>query len=427
MKKAAQAVPNQRLRAQRELRGWSQKYVAEQIGADHYYLSRWERGTAMPSPHYRQKLCVLFGQNARELGLQPKSSRDSSTESPVETATVSSSLTIVVHDPFIPPLTAGTLRLVGREDLLDHLKQRLFSHHNLVLTALNGLPGVGKTALAVALVHDNDVGELFHHGILWAGLGPQPNVLGQLSRWGTLLGISAAQGSKLTSIEAWAQAIHAALGSRSMLLVIDDAWEIDHALAFKVGGPNCAYLLTTRFPHIAVQFAADGATIVHELNEQESITLLTQLAPEVIKSELQSVQEIVSLVGGLPLALTLIGKYLAAQGYSGQPRRIRSAIERLRDAEARLQLSEPKALLERTPSLPRDASVSLQSVIEVSDLRLDEQGRQVLRALSVFPAKPNSFSKEAALAVSASPADILDTLCDAGLLESKGWGRYTLH
>jgi transcriptional regulator with XRE-family HTH domain len=130
MKKAAQAVPNQRLRAQRELRGWSQKYVAEQIGADHYYLSRWERGTAMASPHYRQKLCALFGKNARELGLQPKSNRDPSTEPPLETAPVSSPSAFVVHDPIIPPLMADTLRLVGRDDLLDRLKQRLFSHHN---------------------------------------------------------------------------------------------------------------------------------------------------------------------------------------------------------------------------------------------------------------------------------------------------------
>src|SRR6266436_2747272 len=69
MRKAAQAIPNQQLKQARELRGWSQKYVADQIGADNYYLSRWERGTASPSPYYRNKLCVLFGKNARELGL----------------------------------------------------------------------------------------------------------------------------------------------------------------------------------------------------------------------------------------------------------------------------------------------------------------------------------------------------------------------
>ena len=69
MKTVPRGSPNQLLKAERELRGWSQKYVADQIGAEHYYLSRWERGTATPSPYYRQKLCALFGKNARELGL----------------------------------------------------------------------------------------------------------------------------------------------------------------------------------------------------------------------------------------------------------------------------------------------------------------------------------------------------------------------
>src|SRR5215831_19702487 len=74
MKKAKHAVPNQLLKEARDLRGWSQKYVAEQIGADHYYLSRWERGTASPSPYYRSKLCTLFGIDAKALGLVPDTS-----------------------------------------------------------------------------------------------------------------------------------------------------------------------------------------------------------------------------------------------------------------------------------------------------------------------------------------------------------------
>src|SRR6202022_1592103 len=71
MKKTSVAKPNLRLKEERELRGWSQKHVADEIGADRYYLSRWEHGTASPSPYYRQKLCALFEKNARELGLIP--------------------------------------------------------------------------------------------------------------------------------------------------------------------------------------------------------------------------------------------------------------------------------------------------------------------------------------------------------------------
>lgn len=426
MKKANKALPNQRLKMERELRGWSQKYVAQQIGADHYYLSRWEHGTASPSPYYRQKLCTLFDKNARELGLLPEDTRQGGN-------TVSDGIQAHSHsqemilDPAIPPLVVSGAGLVGRDEILQQLTHRLCTGNTLVLTALNGIPGVGKTTLALVLAHSQDVLAHFRDGVLWAGVGPQPNIMGALSRWGILLGATAAEAAKLTTTEAWTKTIHASIGMRQMLLVIDDVWQIEEALAFKVGGPNCAYLVTTRFPHVAHQFAVDGATLVQELNEQDSMTLLTHLAPEVVKSEPQAVVELLRLVGGLPLALTLIGKYLRTQAYSGQPRRIRAAIERLLDTEARLSLSSPQAMLERPPMFSRETPVSLQTILEVSDLQLEEQARYALRALSVFPSKPNSFSEEAALAVCAVPVEVLDTLNDAGLLESQGAGRYTLH
>src|SRR5579864_9035870 len=210
MKKAHKGTPNQRLKAERELRGWSQKYVAEQLGADHYYLSRWERGTAFPSPYYRQKLCVLFDKNAQELGLLQEWSSEHDEEAS-ERAILSPPPTETVHDPAIPPLSVETTGLVGRDEMFAQLKERLLGGSNVGLTAINGLPGVGKTALAVALAHDGDVVGHFHDGILWAAMGPQPNVLGLLSRWGTLLGTPAVAAARLTSIEAWSQSIRAAI------------------------------------------------------------------------------------------------------------------------------------------------------------------------------------------------------------------------
>ena len=50
-----------------------------------------------------------------------------------------------------------------------------------------------------------------------------------------------------------------------------------------------------------------------------------------------------------------------------------------------------------------------------------------MRALAVFPPKPNTFAEEAAVTVSALPVETLDELTDAGLLESSGPERYTLH
>ncbi len=67
--------PNERLREERERRGWSQAQVAEKIDAPgSFYISRWERGKTVPSPHYRARLCALFEKDAYELGLLPAQS-----------------------------------------------------------------------------------------------------------------------------------------------------------------------------------------------------------------------------------------------------------------------------------------------------------------------------------------------------------------
>src|SRR5216683_552806 len=67
-----QRRPNKLLRAAREGRGWSQRDVAEHIGAPGYVLiNRWENGSARPSPHYVQRLCKLFQATPKELGLLP--------------------------------------------------------------------------------------------------------------------------------------------------------------------------------------------------------------------------------------------------------------------------------------------------------------------------------------------------------------------
>jgi transcriptional regulator with XRE-family HTH domain len=60
--------PNELLRYARQERGWSQQRVAEQIGTNEDVISRWERGERSVSPFYQEKLCLLFGKNARELG-----------------------------------------------------------------------------------------------------------------------------------------------------------------------------------------------------------------------------------------------------------------------------------------------------------------------------------------------------------------------
>lgn len=429
MKKAQYASPNQQLKQARELRGWSQNDVALQLGVDPYYLSRWERGQTTPSPYYRQKLCAIFGKNADELGLLQHASQENHQKPgltpPTERVVASPARGGIVHDPAIPLLFASSTGLIGRDLLLTQLKEHLCSGRKGSAVALNGLPGIGKTTLAAALAQDPSIQAHFADGVLWAGLGPDPDLPGLLSRWGTLLGIASAQAARLTSSEEWVKALRVIIGLRRFLLVIDDAWQIEAALAFKMGGPHCAYLLTTRFPQLALQFAPDGATAIGELSEEEGLTLLTQLAPEIMTTDPDNARLLVHSIGGLPLALTITGNYLRTQAYNKQPRRIRAALARLQNAQERLLLTSP--LVERSTTLSSDISVSLQTIIAMSERQLSKQAQSALRSLSVFPPKPNSFSEEAAVAVCMTPVEALDELSDAGLLESSEPGRYTLH
>lgn len=426
-------------------RHWSQQEVADRIGTTHVNVSRWERGLTRPNPYYRRKLCMLYGKTEEELGLHPATAavaeQATTPESPPPVPPPSSPAQPslpeapeaptsiareVIYDPAIPLAPAN--KLVGRDEELVLLRTRLCAGGSVALTALNGLPGVGKTALSIALAHDEEVRRYFTDGILWAGLGPNPNITSLLSRWGSMLGISASEMTALRGNEAWARAIHNAIGMRRMLLVIDDAWTIEDALTFKVGGPHCAHLVTTRFSTIAIQVAGDGAHSIKELDEAHSMELLKGLAADVVKREEQRAQDLVKAVGGLPLALTLMGNYLRKQSYSGQTRRIHAALERLSNVAERLHITEPRGPVEAHPSLPGETQqLSLQSVIAVTDQQLSEQTRQALYALSVFPPKPNSFSEDAALVVADCDYETIDTLADAGLLESSGEGRYTLH
>ena len=48
--------------------GWSQRRVAELVGTSEDEVSRWERGERKPGPFFQEKLCLLYGKNAAELG-----------------------------------------------------------------------------------------------------------------------------------------------------------------------------------------------------------------------------------------------------------------------------------------------------------------------------------------------------------------------
>src|SRR5215831_2915156 len=195
------------LKVERELRGWSQAKVAEAVGTNVRTVIRWEQGQSVPYPYYREQLCSLFRKNARELGLLGQNDQAShgqqEQKNSKDVQPITSTPLGTLFDPAVPLAAGDTSSLVGRESLLEHVKQLLWGNDSLNVLALQGLPGIGKTALVVALAADPTVRARFTGGILWAGLGQKPDVLGHLARWGKLLGISPTTVADVNSQESW--------------------------------------------------------------------------------------------------------------------------------------------------------------------------------------------------------------------------------
>ena len=318
--------------------------------------------------------------------------------------------------------------LVGRFPLLEEIKQQLTTYETPTTIALTGMPGVGKTAIATELAYQPEIGNRFDDGVLWAGLGRFPNLLAVLGNWGLELGVSSSEIAKKVTLEERANLVRASIGTRRILIVIDDAWTLEDALAFRVGGPLCSYLLTTRDRNIARDFAEEGALEVKELSASAALVLLTRLMPEVMERESELARELIELVGGLPLSLILMARFIRAiANTDNEVFPLRKAVPHLRNVEKRLALAMPQAPTASHPSMLASVPISLIASIEISDEALNSATRQAIRSLALLPPKPNTFSMEAGLAISNTTTKTLSALVEAGLLEESGSGRYTIH
>jgi len=274
----------------------------------------------------------------------------------------------------------------GRHDELDALAQALTSGDTpQAITALQGMGGIGKTALAAQLaVRLNGA---FPGGVFWADLlanGGDP--LPVLAAWARLCGHDV---SALPDPQARAQAVRGILAERvkeqgRLLVVLDDVREgwLDGARALQSARPpGVPLLLTTRDEELAL---ALGATVrrLDVLPLEKALELLAALARPVVEREPDAARRLAERVGCLPLALELAGKLAAlrARKPGWQLASLCAQVE-ARAAEA-LRLKGQRGLV-ACFSLSYDA--------------LDAEGQRLFRALGVFAPAP--FAAEHVAAV----------------------------
>jgi hypothetical protein len=152
------------------------------------------------------------------------------------------------------------------------LKAALLGHAVGITTALKGAGGFGKTTLARALCADPEIQAALPNGLLWTTLGETPGDLA--ARTDYLVEQLAGQPPASASLSDAADRLRRALGSRRMLIVIDDVWNAAHLRPFLEGGPACARLVTTRdaatLPDRAAEIRVDA------MRSDEARALLAQ-------------------------------------------------------------------------------------------------------------------------------------------------------
>ena len=301
--------------------------------------------------------------------------------------------------PFqMPPLPA---HFVERPEYEQPLKAKLLSEDamtpgTLVVSAIHGLGGIGKSVLATKLAHDKAVQQRFEDGVLWVTLGQKPDLLPQLTGWIRALGDS---DYPATTLEAATAHLRTLLYDKAVLLVVDDVWHPEHVQPFQVGSDRCRLLITTRRADVADEADAE----LYELDvmsDAQSLALLSaRLNRTLGAAERAEAAQLAKAVGYLPIALDLVAARIK-RGVSWQDlcQALAQEVARLeaiegpqrRKGETRLEASfnlSLSALQEEIPEiwqhfvwlgvLPEDVLVVAPMVATLWDVAVAEASEQL--------------------------------------------------
>jgi tetratricopeptide (TPR) repeat protein len=307
---------------------------------------------------------------------------------------------------------------VGRVDHLADLDRRAERQGTamVVISAIGGTGGIGKTWLALAWAHHNlhrfPDGQLFVdlHGFTPTGRPAHPvDVLG-----GFLDALGVDRERQPTDPDRRAELYRSLVADKRMLIVLDNAATTDQITPLLPGGHYCTVLITSR-NQLRGLVARHGAHPVRldVLTDTEAHTLLAStLGPDRTATNAEAVAELIQLCGGFPLALGVIAARAAADPHLP-----------LCDTVAELRTLGLDALDSEDPS------ASLPAVLSWSLRHLTRQQRTTFALLGVAPGPDTGLPATTHLTglPEREAHAVLRALADASLIHRTPGGRYAMH
>jgi DNA-binding SARP family transcriptional activator len=309
-------------------------------------------------------------------------------------------------------LPAPPPAFTGRSTELAQL-DRPHDDADVVITVIDGMAGVGKTALAVEAAHR--IAARYRDGQLYLDLRGYTEDAEPLEPAEALDHLLRGLGVPPAQIPAGADGraglYRTRLAGRRMLILLDNAASESQVASLMPGAPGCFVIATSRHQLAGLDHARRLS--LDTLARSDAVTLFVRCAgvgerfcsPELLA-------ELVELCGGLPLAIRIA----AARLKSHPTWTLTHLVERLRDRKHRL--AELAA-----------GQRSVAASFDLSYRRLNPEQQNAYQLLGQHPGPDIDEHATAALLDSTpiSATRILGQLMDANLLLEPAAGRYRFH
>jgi DNA-binding SARP family transcriptional activator/tetratricopeptide (TPR) repeat protein len=318
-------------------------------------------------------------------------------------------------------LPAGPRHFAGREDELGVLTGLLADvgapGGAVVISAIGGTAGIGKTALAVHWAHH--VAGSFPDGQLYVnlrGYDPEEPMTAADALAGFLRALGVPGPDIPPAAEERAAQYRTLVAGRRMLVVLDNAGQVEQVRPLLPGSPGCVAVVTSRDALVGL-VARDGAVRldVGPLPLAEAVGLLRALIGSRVDADPDAADTLAAQCARLPLALRIAAELAAARPAAG----LAELADELADHQQRLDLLDASG----------DPRTAVRAVFSWSYRHLDAAAARAFRLLSMHAG--DDLDRYAAAALMGTAVDLagrlVDQLSRAHLLQSTGPGRHAMH